>query len=86
MTLALLSTVQHVSDVNTSIFRSLRLLGALLCRLYCAVMIEVHTLTRSQSNQIYIRFRILQRNKTRYDQHAIKYVTNILNDKLPHTT
>jgi len=41
MTLALLSTAQHVSDVNTSIFRSLRLLVALLCRLYCAVMIEV---------------------------------------------
>jgi len=38
MTLALLCqfTAQHVSDVNTSIFRSLRLLGALLCRLYCA--------------------------------------------------
>ena len=40
MTLALLCqfTAQHVSDVNTYIFRSLRLLGALLCRLYCAVM------------------------------------------------
>ena len=38
MTLALLCqfTAQHVSDVSTSIFRSLRLLGALLCRLYCA--------------------------------------------------
>jgi len=38
MTLALLCqfTAQHVSDVNTSIFRSFRLLGALLCRLYCA--------------------------------------------------
>jgi len=38
MTLALLCqfTTEHVSDVNTSIFRSLRLLGALLCRLYCA--------------------------------------------------
>jgi len=37
MTLALLCqfTAQHVSDVNTSIFRSLWLLGALLCRLYC---------------------------------------------------
>ena len=37
MTLALLCqfTAQHVLDVNTSIFRSLRLLGALLCRLYC---------------------------------------------------
>jgi len=44
MTLALLSTAQHVSDVNTSIFRSLRLLGALLCRLYCAVMIEFYVL------------------------------------------
>jgi len=38
MTLALLYqfTTQLVSDVNTSIFRSLRLLGALLCRLYNA--------------------------------------------------
>jgi len=38
MTLALLCqfTAQHVSDVNTSIFRSLRLHGALLCKLYCA--------------------------------------------------
>ena len=38
MTLALLCqfTAQNVPDVNTSIFRSLRLLGALLCRLYCA--------------------------------------------------
>jgi len=37
MTLALLCQfiAEHVSDVNTSIFRSLRLLGALLCRLYC---------------------------------------------------
>jgi len=44
MTLALLCqfTAQHVSDVNTSIFRSLRLLGALLCMLYCAVMTEVY--------------------------------------------
>ena len=41
MTLALLSTAQHVSDINTSIFRSLRLLGVLVCRLYCAVMIQV---------------------------------------------
>ena len=46
MTLVLLCkfTAQHVSDVNTSIFRSLRLLGALLCRLYCAVMIEFYVL------------------------------------------
>ena len=46
MTLALLCkfTAQHVSDVNTSIFRSLRLLGALLCRLYFVVMIEVYEL------------------------------------------
>jgi len=35
---------QHVSDVNTPIFRSLRLLDVLLCRLYCAVMIEVYAL------------------------------------------
>ena len=46
MTLVLLYqfTAQHGSDVNTSIFRSLRLLGALLCGLYCAVMIEVYVL------------------------------------------
>ena len=46
MTLVLLYqfSAQHVSDVNTSIFRSLRLLGALLCRLYCAVMVEVYVL------------------------------------------
>jgi len=46
MSLALLCqfTAQHVSDVNTTIFRSLRLLGVLLCRLYCAVMIEVYAL------------------------------------------
>jgi len=46
MKLALLCqfTAQRVSDVNTSIFRSLRLLGALLCRLYCAVMTEVYVL------------------------------------------
>jgi len=38
MTLALLCqyTAQHISDVNTSIFRSLLLLSAFLCRLYCA--------------------------------------------------
>ena len=48
MTLALLCqyTAQHVSDVNTSIFRSFRLLGVLLCRLYCAVTIEVYTITQ----------------------------------------
>jgi len=46
MTLTLLCqfTAQHISDVNTSIFRSLRLFGALLCRLYCAVMIEFYVL------------------------------------------
>ena len=46
MTLALLCqfTAQHVSEFNTSIFRILQLLGALLCRLYCAVMIEVYVL------------------------------------------
>jgi len=37
-------TAQHVSDVNTPIFRSLRLLVVLLHRLYCAVMIEVYAL------------------------------------------
>jgi len=46
MTLALLCqfTAQHVSDISTFIFRSLRLLGVLLCRLYCAVMTEVYVL------------------------------------------
>jgi len=46
MTLALLCqfTAQHVSDVNTAIFRSLRLLVELLCRLYCAVMIKAYVL------------------------------------------
>ena len=46
MTLALLCqfTAQHILDVNTSIFRSLRLIGALLCGLYCAVMIEVYVI------------------------------------------
>ena len=41
MTLALLCqfTAQHVSDVNTSIFRSLQLLGALLCRLTWGVLV-----------------------------------------------
>ena len=41
MTLALLCqfTAQHVSDVNTAIFRSLRLLGALLCRLTWGVLV-----------------------------------------------
>ena len=38
MTLALLFTAQHVSDVNTSIFRSLRLLVA-LCRLTWGVLV-----------------------------------------------
>jgi len=41
MTLALLCqfTAQHVSDVNTSILRSLRLLVALLCRLTWGVLV-----------------------------------------------
>jgi len=54
MTLALLCqfTAQHVSDVNTSIFRSLRLLDALLCRLYCAAMIEVYVLIYLSSGVI----------------------------------
>ena len=55
MTLALLCqfTAQHVSDVNASVFRSLRLLGALLCRLYCAVMIEVYVLIYLSSGKCY---------------------------------
>jgi len=54
MTLALLCqfTAQHVSDVNTAIFRSLRLLSALLCRLYCAVIIEVYVLIYLSSGVI----------------------------------
>jgi len=63
MTLALLCqfTAQHVSDVNTSIFRSLWLLGALLCRLYCGdlrrvgVMVQPalgYHITNSQSRYI----------------------------------
>jgi len=46
-------TAQHISDVNTSIFRSLRLLGALLCRLYCAVMTEVYVLIYLSSGKCY---------------------------------
>ena len=55
LTLALLCqfTAQNVSDVNTSIFRSLLLLGALLCRLYCAVMIEVYVLIYLSSDKCY---------------------------------
>jgi len=44
---------QHVSDVTTPVFKSLRLLGALLCRLYCAVMIEVYALIYSSSGKCY---------------------------------
>jgi len=48
MTLVLLCqfTAQHVSDVNTSIFRCLRLFGALLCRLYCADLRRVGVMWR----------------------------------------
>jgi len=55
MALALLCqfTAQHVSDVSTSIFRSLRLLGALLCSMYCAVMIEVYVLIYLSSGKCY---------------------------------
>jgi len=55
MTLALLCqfTAQHVSDVNIAIFRSLRLLGALLCRLYCAAVIEVYVLIYLSSGKCY---------------------------------
>ena len=54
MTLALLCqfTAQHVSDVSTSIFRSLRLLGALLSRLYCADLRCVGVITNIQSRYI----------------------------------
>jgi len=52
MTLALLCqfTAQHVSDFNTSIFRSLRLLGALLCRLCCVDLRGVIKLVYLHSN------------------------------------
>ena len=39
--------------VNTSIFRSLRLFGALLCRQYCAVMIEVYVFMYLSSGKCY---------------------------------
>jgi len=62
MTLALLCqfTAQYVSDVNTSIFRSLRLLGALSCRLYCAVMIEVYVLIYLSSCKCYTYIQALE--------------------------
>ena len=44
---------QYISDVSTPIFRSLRLLGVLLCRLYCAVMIEVYVLIYLSSGKCY---------------------------------
>jgi len=46
MSLALLCqfTAQHVSDVNTSILRSLQFIDALLRGLYCYVRIEVDAL------------------------------------------
>jgi len=55
MTLASLCqfSAQHVSDVNTSIFRSLRLLGALFCRLYFALMIEFYVLIYFSSGKCY---------------------------------
>jgi len=55
MKLALLCqfTAEYVSDVNTSIFSSFQLLGALLCRLYCAVMIEVYVLIYLSSGKCY---------------------------------
>jgi len=55
MTFALLCqfTAQHVSDISTSIFRSLRPLGALLCRLYCVVMLEVYVLIYLSSGKCY---------------------------------
>jgi len=46
-------TAQHVSDVSTPIFRSLRLLGVLLHELYCAVMIEVYALIYLSSGKCY---------------------------------
>ena len=46
-------TAQHVSDVDTPIFRSLQLLGVLLHRLYCAVMIEVYALICLSSGKCY---------------------------------
>jgi len=46
-------TAQHVSDVHTSIFSTLRLLDVLLCRLYCAVMIDVYVLIYLPSGKCY---------------------------------
>ena len=46
-------TAQHISDVNTPIFRSLGLLGVLLHRLYCAVMIKVYAFIYLSSGKCY---------------------------------
>jgi len=46
-------SAQQVSEVNTSIYRSLRLLGALLFRLYFAIMIEVYVLIYLSSGNCY---------------------------------
>jgi len=46
-------TAQHVSDINTPIIRILRLLGVLLHRLYCAVMIDVYALIFLSSGKCY---------------------------------
>ena len=46
-------TAQHASNVNTPIFRSLRLPGVLLHRLYCAVMIKVYALIYLSSGKCY---------------------------------
>ena len=55
MTLTLLCqfTAQHVLGINTSIFRSLRLIGASLCRLYCVAMTEVYVLIYLSSGKCY---------------------------------
>ena len=69
MTLALLCqfTAQHVSDVNTSIFRNLRLLGALLCRLYSADLRRVGVMQgiRVQADQPALGYHITN-SQSRY--------------------
>jgi len=46
-------SAQYVSDVNTTILKSLRLLGVLLHGLYCAVLIEVYALIYLSSGKCY---------------------------------
>jgi len=87
MTLALLCqfTAEHVSDVNTSIFRSLRLLGALLSRLYCAVMIEVYVLIYLPSGKCYTYIPILPHKKNVQESQDTTRLQEHTHSE-PHTT